>query len=329
LDKLPYVHPYGFIVFRLEAEWFPDWHIRLHLWPTYAEILKRLQVNGVAYQLIHCHGWNMKSVVCLGSLIEHRYELRTGDKCTKWLYRVANDYATGKSILTAEPDRVEPILVAETKREASAGVHIIPAGEFHSTMPGRGPAVSMVATSRTQVDVSRVVGPPIKDGRTSNLRRPVEYVDFLLDSYDELYLESTAGADRWASFVFIVDKDHRVLFVRPIRRPELWQPIGGRSEQMDRDPMATAIREASEEIGVHLDPSRLIELEAAERDVGRGKVHFWMTFTESAPVIDISSTEILAWQWIPLSALADLPVYAGTRAAMKRLRRYVEDRDQS
>jgi 8-oxo-dGTP pyrophosphatase MutT (NUDIX family) len=93
--------------------------------------------------------------------------------------------------------------------------------------------------------------------------------------------------------------------------------------------MATVIREAREEIGVHLNPSRLIDLGVAERDVGKGKVHFWMTFIEPAPTIDTSATEILAWDWIPFSSLADLPMYAGTRTAVERLRRYVESCDQS
>lgn len=325
----PYVHPYGFIVFRIEAEWFPDWHIRLHLWPARAEVVRRLQESGVTDQLVHCHGWDMKSIVCLGSLAEHRYKLRTGDNCTKRLYQVVSDYATGKSTLVAEPGQVESILVSDTEREASARIHFIRAGEFHSTMTSRGPAVSVVATSRTQIGASRVVGPPIKSGKISNIRRPVEHADFLLDSYDELYLDSTTGADRWASFVFLVDEYHRVLVVRPTRRPELWQPIGGRSEQADRNPIATVIREAREEIGVHLDPSQLIELGIAERDVGKGKVHFWMKFLKSALPIDITTIEILAWDWVPLHSLADLPMYAGTRIAVERLRRYVESCGQS
>jgi 8-oxo-dGTP pyrophosphatase MutT (NUDIX family) len=326
----PYVHPYGFVVFRIEAGWFPEWHIRVHLWPTRVEMLRRIQENGVADQLVHCHGWDMKSIVCLGSLSEHRYKLRTGHNCTKRLYHVVSDYAAGKSTLfAAEPDLVEPILVADTEREALAGIYYIRAGEFHSTITSKGPAVSVVATSRTQIGSSQVVGPPIKDGETANIRRSVKHVDFLLDSYDKLYLESTTGADRWASFVFLVDKYHRVLVVRPTRRPELWQPIGGRSEQVDRDPMATVIREAGEEIGVHLDPSQLIELGIAERDVGKGKVHFWVMCLESALPIDTATSEIFDWDWIPLGSLADLPMYAGTRSALERLRRYVESCDQS
>jgi len=325
----PYVHPYGFIVFRIEAEWFPDWQIRLHLWPSRVEMLRRIQENGVADQLVHCHGWDMKSIVCLGSLTEHRYKLRTGDNYTKRLYQVISDYATGKSTLVAQPDQVEPILVSNTQREELADIYYIQAGEFHSTMTSSGPSVSLVATSRTQIGASRVVGPLIKDGLTSNIRQPVEDANFLLDSYDELYLDSTTGVDRWASFVFLVDEYHRVLVVRPTRRPELWQPIGGRSEQVDRDPMATVIREAREEIGIRLDPSQLIKLETADRDVGKGKVHFWVKFIESGLPIDIAPAEILAWDWIPLDMLADLPMYTGTRAALERLRRYVERFGQS
>jgi 8-oxo-dGTP pyrophosphatase MutT (NUDIX family) len=324
----PYVHPYGFVVFRLETEWFPDWHIRLHLWASRREMLRQLQESGIVYQLVHCHGWDMKSVVCLGSLSEHRYKLRTGDGCTMRLYRVVSDYAVGKSMLVAEMDPVEPILISDTERKASDGIQLIQADEYHSTMTTEGPAVSVVATSRTQIADSRVVGPLIKNGEFSNLRRAVEDADSLLDIYDKLYVDLAAGADRWASFVFLVDEDHRVLVVRPTRRPELWQPIGGRSELLDRDPMATVIREAREEVGVHLDPSQLIELGAMERDVGKGKVHFWMARIKSGLAIDIAATEILAWDWVPLSSLADLPMYAGTRAALERLRRHVESCDR-
>jgi 8-oxo-dGTP pyrophosphatase MutT (NUDIX family) len=324
----PYVHPYGFVVFRLETEWFPAWHIRLHLWPAHREMLRQLQESGVVDQLVHCHGWDMKSVVCLGSLSEHWYKLRTEEGCTKRLYRVVSDYAVGRSVLVAEMDRVEPILISDTERKASDGLQLIQAGEYHSTIASEGPAVSVVATSRTHSGKSRVVGPPTRNGEYFNTRRAVENADYLLDSYDKLYVDLAAGADRWASFVFLVDDAHRVLVVRPTRRPELWQPIGGRSEHLDRDPMATVIREIREEVGVHLDPSQLIELGVMERDVGKGKAYFWIACVKSGMTISIAAIEILAWDWMALDSLTDLPMYPGTRAMLESLRQHVGIRDR-
>ena len=283
-----------------------------------------LRESGIVDQLVHCHGWDMKSTVCLGSLSESRYELATGDGCTQSLYRAVSDYAVGSSKLVLELEQVRPVLVSEHRRDAWTGTHRIQAGQYHSTLVTAGPTVSVVATSRVHSGRSRVVGPRVADGTISNDRRAVEDADRLLSTYDDIYLDVANGADRWASFVFLVDENHQVLVARSTRRPDLWQPIGGRSERLDRDPVATAIREAEEEVGIRLDPGELVQLDVVNRDVGEGMVHFWVAHVRSGLILHVTRAEILDFEWTQVSALADLPTYPGTRSVLQRLRRHLE-----
>jgi hypothetical protein len=53
-------------------------------------------------------------------------------------------------------------------------------------------------------------------------------------------------------------------------------------------------------------------------------VHFWMLYVKPGLAINVSPAEILAWDWIPIVALANLPMYAGTRAVLEDLRQHVE-----
>lgn len=287
-------------------------------------MLKSARENGVVDQLVHCHGWDLKSAVCLGLLSESRYELATRDG-NQGVYRVVSDYADGSSCLILQQEQVQSALVAEHQRGASSGVHLIPAGGYHSTITVAAPAVSVVATSRTHKCDSRVIGPPVISGMISNARHLVEDLDGLLSRYDRIYLEAVGDADRWASFVFIVDESNRVLLVRSIRRPELWQPIGGRSESFDRNPEATVIREAEEEIGIHLEPSQLVKLDVVDRDVGEGRLYFWIAHVKSDVALHPAHPEIINLEWITIGELYELPTYSATRSALQCLSRYLRD----
>ena len=316
-----YTHPYGFVVSRLETDWFPPWQIRVHLWPGRAEMLRQLRESDSINYLVHCHGWDLRSAVCLGALRESRFELATDQEGTLNIYRVFSDYAVGSTELVFELDHVRSDLVSELQRDASTGVWSIQAGQFHSTLVVAGPAVSVVATSRLHCGDSRVIGPSIVAARVSNNRGAVEDIDRLLASYDRLYADLANGADRWASFVFLLDEDNRILLARSSRRPDLWQPIGGRAERLDKDPVATVVREAKEEVGVRLDPKQLSELDVEHRDVGEGMVHFWVAHIRSGAVRTVARPEILEWRWMSVNAVESLSTYAGTRSALRLLRR--------
>jgi 8-oxo-dGTP pyrophosphatase MutT (NUDIX family) len=321
---VPYGHPYGFTVCRLETEWFPGWQIRVHLWPSRDEILRSQRENGVVDQLVHCHGWDLKSSVCLGLLSEFQYEVAVWDG-KQDIYRVVSDYADGSSSLILEQKQMQSRLVAEHQRGARSGVEFIPAGDYHSTITAGPPAVSVVATSRTHKCDSRVIGPPATSRTIANARHLVEDLDGLLRGYDQIYLEAVGDADRWASFVFMVDESNRVLLARSIRRPELWQPIGGRAESFDQDPVATVIRETEEEVGIRLEPSQLVELEVVDRDVGNGRLYFWITHVKSDVAIRVARPEILCLEWKSISNLNEPSTYPGTRSALQYLSRYLRD----
>jgi 8-oxo-dGTP pyrophosphatase MutT (NUDIX family) len=204
----------------------------------------------------------------------------------------------------------------------------IQAGQFHSTVVVAGPAVSVVATSRLHRGDSRVIGSSTSGALISNNRGAVEDIGRLLVSYDRLYADLVNGADRWASFVFLLDEDNRILLTRSSRRPDLWQPIGGRAERFDQDPVATVVREAKEEVGIRLDPERLSGLDVEPRDVGEGMVHFWVARVRSGVVCTVARPEIFEWRWMPVNAAEGLSTYAGTRSALKLLRRRLEDEDR-
>jgi 8-oxo-dGTP pyrophosphatase MutT (NUDIX family) len=324
-----YRHPYGFVVCRLETDWFLPWQIRVHLWPNRAEMLQRLHENDSKNYLVHCHGWDLKSALCLGVLSESRFELVPDQDSEMSIYRAFSDYGAGRSELSFERGGVRSDLVSEVQRDASTGVWLIQAGQFHSTIVTAGAAVSAVATSRLHRGDSRVILPSTSRAGISNRRSAVENIDGLLVGYDHLYADMAEGADRWASFVFLLDEGNRILLARSSRRPDLWQPIGGRAERLDRDPTATVVREAQEEVGVHLDPKRLIELDIERRDVGEGMVHFWVARIKSENVRSVAHPEILEWRWVPVNAAESLSTYAGTRTALRLLRLHIEGTDRT
>jgi 8-oxo-dGTP pyrophosphatase MutT (NUDIX family) len=318
-----YEHPYGFVVCRLETEWFPGWQVRVHLWPEREQMERDLRANGVADQLVHCHGWDLKSAVCLGALNEFHYELARGSNEGQCIYRIVSDYAVGSSKLVLQEDHVRPVLLSEQRYDMETGLRFIEAGQFHAAIVAGGPTVSVVATSRVHGGESLVIGPPTADPSPSNDRRGVEDIEGALSRYDDIYRGLVMGADRWASFVFLVDDDNQVLAVRSNRSPKLWQPVGGRSEVRDQDPLATVVREAKEEIGIKLDPRRLVELKVVDRDVGEGMVHFWATRVRTH-LAHVDHTEIVDSKWVSVNALAQLPMYAGTKMALEALQSYLE-----
>ena len=75
--------------------------------------------------------------------------------------------------------------------------------------------------------MSYVVGPPNEDRVIVNARREVRNLDGVLRDYDALYERVTARADGSGILFFVTDGHGNVLMVRSVRRPDLWQPIGG------------------------------------------------------------------------------------------------------
>jgi 8-oxo-dGTP pyrophosphatase MutT (NUDIX family) len=324
-----YQHPYGFVVCRLEVEWFPSWQIRVHLWPGPTEILRRLRESDSAKFLVHCHGWNLKSVVCIGAFSESLYAIDESGEDSLSVYRVLSDYAVGSSELVLKTGRVRQDHISQLRRDTSTGVWSIRAGQFHSTMVTEGPAVSIVATSRIHRGQSMVIGPSISDARISKNRSAVEDISLLLQDCSDAYARLANGADNWASFVFLVDENSRILLIRPSRRPDLWQPVGGRAEQLDQDPVATVIRETREEVGVHLHPSQLSELTVEDRDVGEGLTYFWVARVRSAAIGTVAYPEILEWRWMSINDISGLATYAGTRSALQLLHQRFEDENNA
>jgi 8-oxo-dGTP pyrophosphatase MutT (NUDIX family) len=317
-----YRHPYGFVVCRLEEEYFRNYQIRAHLWPSADEFADAQLRAGTAHYQVHSHGWRLESQVLLGAVVESGYSVKPDVDGHERLFAVENDYAVGVSRLVEQDMPVHVEVEAVTTRTDASGALVIGAGEYHATRPEVGPSVTVAATeTRGRGAVSYVVGPPIQGRIIVNARLEVRELDGVLREYDQLYGEVTARADRWASFIFVTDGNNNVLMVRSVRRPDLWQPIGGRGAAWDADPLATGIREAAEEAGLVIRGDELAQLETTDRDVGQGAVHFWALRLPARPDVRIARTELAEATWIPLAELRSLAVYPATRGALKTLER--------
>jgi 8-oxo-dGTP pyrophosphatase MutT (NUDIX family) len=107
----------------------------------------------------------------------------------------------------------------------------------------------------------------------------------------------------------VVDDETQVLLIRRAERPDdHWSGHmalpGGRAEPEDVDLVATAMREADEEVGLVLDRARLLgPLDELYPRNGRGLVVSPFVFrVEGAPPLR-HSDEVSEWLWTPLAPL--------------------------
>jgi 8-oxo-dGTP pyrophosphatase MutT (NUDIX family) len=107
----------------------------------------------------------------------------------------------------------------------------------------------------------------------------------------------------------VVDEETQVLLIRRAERPDdHWSGHmalpGGRAEPEDVDLIATAMREADEEVGLALERARLLgPLDELYPRNGRGLVVSPFVFrVEGAPALRLSD-EVSEWLWAPLAPL--------------------------
>ena len=316
-----YVHPYGFAVFRLVEQHFAGWQIRVHLWPSSGRQKKWVVENKTNEQAIHAHGWDLLSIVLCGSVREEHYEVYEARSGTLGAYTVTSDYGPGRSRLSRVEASLEARLTRATIRGQSDGIQKTPTGLYHATWSTEAPAVTLVATRTHNVGRSVVLAPSDLE-TVENRRVPLDNLaDWL--SYYEIAGADTGPPDLWASFVFICDDRNSILMVRPNQHPELWQPVGGRSENTDRDPSMTLDREVLEEVGFVLDWGRTTRIGYEKRDVGGGNVHFWVAQLSDRPNVVERSNEIAEYKWVPLEELKRLNLYGATNRVLAQLSRIV------
>ncbi|WP_369132007.1 NUDIX hydrolase [Modestobacter sp. I12A-02662] len=316
-DLVAYDHPYGFVVCRLREDEIEGWQIRLHLWPSRGEMERVMARRGTLDQQVHAHGWRILSTVLIGSIEESRYVVSPCESSETSLYRVESDYGSGTSRLALEAPAVGVRLASRSERGAHSGVIEIPRGEYHSSASLVAPSLTLVATE-LRGGSSFVVAPKGLGPMIVNARRPVLDLAEQFAYFDEQY--SAGVGDKWAAFVFIVDDSSgKVLLVRSSRRPELWQPVGGRQEPGDLSPIRTVVREVDEEVGLSIAPDSLHPLLQQPRDVGDGKVFFWLTTVSDVSSLRLQESEILEARWVDVGDLGAYPMYQGSLVALPHL----------
>lgn len=133
---------------------------------------------------------------------------------------------------------------------------------------------------------------------------------------------SPPGAD--AVCVGLVAGDE-MLVVRTHRHPDRWQPAGGRCRRGE-SPLAAAMREVREELGVTVARDDLVEVWSAPLDVADGTLTFFLTDLPRRTRLDVDTAEIAECAWVHLTDLAALPAFpaaAGFFALWARAHRRV------
>jgi 8-oxo-dGTP pyrophosphatase MutT (NUDIX family) len=313
--RTSYRHPYGFVVVRLDEPLFEGWQVRLHFWPAPAEFEAHLIAFGTAAQQVHAHGWDLVSRVLIGALEESTFEVTLSERSERALFSVRSDYGTGHSHLEKDVPSVDVNLIGRSLRTKEDGCVLIHRDTYHSSMP-LNPSASLVATQTVNTATSHIVGPADIGATSRNERRPASDLTEILKSFDEIYSLRADDDDAWASFLLLVDATHRVLLVRSRRRPDLWQPVGGRSIGVDPDAESTLAREVREEVGMDVSHLTLERVLRTTRDVGSGDVYFWAASLAATPALRLDESELLEAAWFTEEELANLPLYPGTRRAL-------------
>lgn len=317
-NLVSYEHPYGFVVLRLSETKFPGWQIRVHLWPEAKTLRERLARNGTFAQQVHAHGWDLMSSVLVGSIAENTYEMVPGGGA---LYCVESTYGVGSSVLKKQRTQVAPRQLTSSDRGPDDGTYSIHAGVFHSSQTVGPPAASLVATSTEHQGPSLVlVERDSGDELVENYRTEIQDdLDKTLVTFDRQYAVENSDRDLWASFVVLRDPEGKVLLVNPTRRPELWQPVGGRGDARDADPVATAVREVAEEVGLIVAGNDLVPLLESQRDLGRGRIYFFELPLETRPVLSLSAQEVIESVWLSRAEALEKALYPATRQAISLL----------
>lgn len=144
------------------------------------------------------------------------------------------------------------------------------------------------------------------------------------------------GPDVAVGFLYHAASGKVLLHLRDLNKPPspgMWAFFGGRAEPEDGDDLlVTWCREMREEIGVALDPTRVVSLRQGTFEDGRR----WADFFYAWPTLDESFvlTEGQRYAWFTLDealALPDLADYAAEdlRIFFERLARTDRDRNRT
>lgn len=300
LDDAPsYLHPYGFLVFRLPLDTFPEWGIRVHLWPPAGK--RRTDSDPF---IVHSHGWDLLTRAVVGCVRHAMYDVDDGATAV-WYdsFTVESSPGAGVSVLSPEGRSTGVRMVSEWDATPQEGPLHIPAGRFHTTT---GPheavwdswSVTLVATEHVASNDSRVLGPS-KGSAVVNERAAITDPGVSLSAVDHAYEQRANGSNRWTSFVFLIDSG-RILLARTRRYPGCWHPVGGQMESWDDTPLDTARREVREELGIDLDAREMISLGCLPRDEGPGKIHAWVCVGDFPARPDVQEEEIHEVRWTTL-----------------------------
>ncbi|MFE0352288.1 NUDIX hydrolase [Streptomyces nigra] len=300
LDDAPsYLHPYGFLVFRLPLDAFPEWGIRVHLWPPPGQ--RRTDSDPF---IVHSHGWDLLTRSVVGCVRHAMYDVDDGATAVSYdLFTVDSSPGTGFSVLSPEGRSTSVRMVSEWDATPQESPLYIPAGRFHTTT---GPheavwdswSVTLVATEHVTGNDSKVLGPS-NSGAVVNERAAITDPNVPLSAVDHVYEQRVNGSNRWTSFVFLIDSG-RILLARTHRYPGYWHPVGGQMESWDDTPLDTARREVREEVGIDLNASEMISLGCLPRDEGPGKIHAWVCVGDFPSRPDVQEAEIHAIRWTTL-----------------------------
>lgn len=310
-------HPNGFLVVRILGSLFPGWTLRAHLWPEHQR--QHALATG---RHIHLHGFHLYSRTLIGQV--HHESLAVGpltngqELCE---YVVRSDLNAGQSQLSRVRCGLEAHSKHLTRSTSASGLTFVPADEFHSTLSVNGYkwSATVVATEEVIGYQSLVLGETSLPRFILTDRRAVSDLEAPLSFLDSRYREMEGDNDRWIACVFLV-KGREVLLVRTHRHPQFWQPAGGRFQAGDFTPAATAIREATEEVGPlpYTDQS-LVEVGSAPRDSGEGVVYGYQLRVPSGWQSNPLEREIAEAQWFDVDEIENLSCMAATKVLARSL----------
>ena len=144
-------HPNGFAVFRLGEETLG--RIRLHVWPT----TRRVLVDN--HPRVHCHDWDLASLILAGSYSESLIELSHSVARQQRVYHF--DYTAEGLDRFVETTDLVSIREGPQTESPPETFHYIPAGNFHIThVPSDTFAATLVMMSPPVRDViTTLIGP--------------------------------------------------------------------------------------------------------------------------------------------------------------------------
>jgi 8-oxo-dGTP diphosphatase len=146
---------------------------------------------------------------------------------------------------------------------------------------------------------------------------------------------ATLPRKRMGAGALLSDAEDRILLVQPSYKPE-WEIPGGCIEA-DESPLAAVVRELREELGLDLQPGRLLVTDWVPSHLERTE-GLMMLFdggvldSEQSAAIRLPPDELLSWAWCTtedaqrrLSPLLARRIIAAMRARAERSCVYLED----